>query len=42
MDTKAKSKRKEQSMQEQEKSVVETDSKSSKIIDPGEMRQARG
>ena len=27
-------------MQEQQKSVVETDSKSSKIIDPGEMRQA--
>ena len=27
-------------MQEQQKSVVETDSKSSKIIDRGEMRQA--
>ena len=38
MDTKAKRKRNEQSMQEQQKSGVETDSKSSKIIDPGASR----
>ena len=40
METKAKSKQKEQSMQEQQKNVVETESESSKNIDPGEMLQA--
>ena len=40
MDAKAKSKRNELSMQGRQKNVVETDSKSSKVIDPGEMRQA--
>ena len=38
MDTNAKSKRNELSMQERQKGVVETDSKSSKIIDPGASR----
>ena len=43
MDTNAKSKRKEKSMQEQQKSVVETDSNPLKLSiqgHPGEMRQA--